>query len=127
MTGQEKNVFGCMGVIAAIAFVWLSAAVIGGIYEQAAHPERAEQRRQVELAEAQRQATVAQAEEAAIASRRAERERRDDEQRQRENRCIRQMDYETCRRIYHPTPAETAAEQAVVERAARIAEAYRDQ
>lgn len=127
MTQQEKNAFGCMGVLAVGAFLWGSAVVIGSAYEQAFHPERVEVRRQAEAVRTQQREAVVEAEAAAETARRAEREQRDREQRQKENACIRELGYDACRRIYHPTAEERAAEMAVVERANRIAEAYRDQ
>lgn len=127
MTQQEKNAFGCMGVLAVGAFLWGSAVVIGSAYEQAFHPERVEVRRQAEATRTQQREVVVQAEAAAEAARDAARDKRDREQRQRENACIRQLGYEECRRIYHPTSEERAAQAAITERAGRIAEAYRDQ
>lgn len=127
MTQQEKNAFGCMGVLAVGAFLWGSAAVIGSVYEQAFHPERVEVRQQAEAIKTQRREAIVQMEAAADGARDGAREQRDREQRQRENTCIRQLGYEECRRIYHPTSEERAAEAAITERAGRIAEAYRDQ
>lgn len=106
-------------------------AAIGQGINDARHPEQAAQRRAHEAA-----AVVAARQEEqerldAAVARRAEHDRTmaalAEEARENEKRCIRQMDYETCRRIYRPTAAEMAAEQAIVDRAARIAEAHRAQ
>lgn len=45
--------------------------------------------------------------------------------RERENLCIQRLDYDTCRRIYRPTGEESIAQQEAADRAARVAEAYR--
>lgn len=127
MTEQEKNAFGCMGVVALVAFVWLSVVVVKNSYVQAFHPEIVEQQRQEQAVEARKKQEVADAQAAAEAAKDRERANRDREQRRLENQCIRELGYEACRRIYHPTAEERAAERAVVDRASRIAEAYRDQ
>lgn len=127
MTSQEKNAFGCMGVVAVVAFVWLSALVVGGIYEQAFHPEKVEQRRQATVAKAQKAQTITVAQAAVEAAKDEERRQRDLAQRDKENGCIREIGYEACRRIYQPTPEERAGERAVMDRADRVAEAYSDQ
>ena len=118
--------FALVGSLGSCAF-----GAIGRSISDARHPELAAQRRASEAAEMAANRREEQARIAASEARQSahERKMRDyaEQARENENLCIRQMDYETCRRIYHPTPAERAAEQAVVERAARISEAYRDQ
>lgn len=119
-------VFALVGSLGSCAF-----GAIGRSINDARHPELAALRRANEAADLATNRREEQARIAADGARDAEHERKmrelAEQARENENRCIREMDYETRRRIYHPTAAEKAAEQAVVERAARITEAYRDQ
>lgn len=98
---------------------------------EARNPELAVQRRDAEAA-----SRAANLREEAV--RTAEKKARDAEHtatmrayaeraRENEKRCIRQLGPEECRRIYRPTAEETAAQLAIVERAGRVAEAYRDE
>lgn len=118
--------FALLGSLGSCAFT-----AIGQSVNHARHAELAAQRRAAEAAAITASRREDRARVAAAESRKAEHEEKMGEYAERardnENRCIREMDYETCRRIYRPTAAERAREQAVVERAARIAEAYRDE
>lgn len=112
--------------------------LIGRTISEARHPELAVQRRADEAAKRaaierdvdegrQREERRLKAEEARRAAHDEIMRGYAERARENENRCIRQMDYETCRRIYRPTSAEKAVDAAAIERAQRIAEAYRDQ
>lgn len=117
---------------AILLFALLGSVVSCGVsaVSDARHPERRAERRSEEAAKSESNRRQEEARKAEDAARRAEHalvmDRYAQEARANENRCLREMDYETCRRIYHPTAAERAAEQASVDRAARIAEAYRE-
>lgn len=129
MTENEKGVLGCMGLVGAGVLVWASIYYIGWGMEIMRDPKGYAARQEAAAAEyaaeQKQQADKAAAEEAAKQARYAEAERRDAEQREKENACIREFDYETCRRIYNPTTEELKAQIAISQRANRIAEAYR--
>lgn len=97
---------------------------------EARHPELAAQRERKaeEVSAANRREQIARiAEKEARDAEHAKKMRGFAEQaRENENRCIRQLGYEECRRIYRPTAEETAAQLAIADRASRIAEAHQD-
>ncbi|RYY22560.1 MAG: hypothetical protein EOP62_22900 [Sphingomonadales bacterium] len=106
-------------------------SAIGRGIDDARHPELAAQRKAqaaAEIVETQRKEQARIADEEARRAAHAQTMRDlSARARESENRCIQRMDYETCRRIYRPTREESIAQQAQAERAARIAEAYRQE
>lgn len=131
MTEGEKGALGCTGLIGAAVLIW-AVMQVGGIMRDPQgyrdrHVAAAAQAKAESAANDREAADKAATELAANEARYAEAERRAAAKREKENACIREFDYETCRRIYNPTTEEIEAQIAISQRANRIAEAYRDQ
>lgn len=130
MTEGEQGALGCTGLIGAAVLIW-AVVQVGGIMRD---PQGYRERHVAAAAQAEAEADAneekaadkAATELAANEARYAEADRRAAAKRDKENSCIREFDYETCRRIYNPTAEELEAQIAISQRANRIAEAYSD-
>lgn len=131
MTENEKGVFGCMGWLVVIVLGGATIHYVGLGIEMMRDPQAYRERQLAAIADAEANeravADKAAADLAADEARRAEKVRYEAEQREKENSCIRELDYDTCRRIYQPTREELEAQLAISQRANRIAEAYQGQ
>lgn len=129
MTEGEQGALGCTGLIGAAVLIW-AVVQVGGIMRD---PQGYRERHVAAAAQAEAEAATnekeaadkAATELAANEARYAEADRRTAAKREKENSCIREFDYETCRRIYNPTVEELEAQIAFSQRANRIADAYR--
>lgn len=131
MTDGEQGALGCTGLIGAAVLIW-AVVQVGGIMRDPQgyrdRPVAAAAQAEAEAAANEKEAAHKAATElAANEARYAEADRRAAAKRDKENSCIREFDYETCRRIYNPTAEEVEAQMAISQQANRIAEAYRDQ